>query len=244
MADTRFITSVDGARIAYHVCGAGPAVVLLHGFENTRQQWHEQGWVERLRTDYTVMTVDLRGCGESGVSSDPAYYAPAAHLADLHAIADACGAARFALVGFSWGATVARHMVAHSDRVNRGVLISAYFGDYFTETFLAAQMEYYKHDRILAARIQGLRAWPGIEPEALRAPTLVITGTQDGAVVDALKKQRQAMEATGVVLEVFEGPDHAGLIEAVDIVLPRVQAFLRHLTPKSKHKTGAISSRI
>jgi pimeloyl-ACP methyl ester carboxylesterase len=226
MPETRFITSADDAHIAYDVCGTGPALALLHGFESNRRQWHEHGWVERLRADFTVIAVDLRGCGESDVSSDPAHYAPAAHLADLHIITEACGAAQFALVGFSWGATVARHMVAHSERVNRGVLISAYFGDYFTETFLATQMEHYGHDRILRARIQGLKAWPGIEPAALRVPTLIITGTQDSAVVNALRKQRQAMDAGGVLLKVFEGLNHADLIEAVDLVLPYAHAFL------------------
>ena len=226
MAGACFITSVDGARIAYQVCGTGPAVVLLHGFQGTRQQWHEHGWVERLKTDHTVITVDLRGCGESEVSSNPADYAPAVHLADLHTVTNACDVVQFALVGFSWGATVVRHMLAQSDRVSRGVMISAYFGNYFTETFLAAQMDNYSYDRVLAARIQGLRAWPGIEAAVLRVPTLVITGTQDGDVMHALQEQRQMIDAAGVILKVFEGLGHAQLIQAIDIVLPCVHAFL------------------
>jgi pimeloyl-ACP methyl ester carboxylesterase len=231
VTNTRFITSADGARIAYEVRGSGPTLVLLHGFGNDRRQWHKHGWVERLCSEYTVITVDLRGCGESDVSSDPGFYAPAAHLNDMHAIMDACGAAAFALVGFSWGATVARHLVAHSDRVTRGVLISAYFGQYFTQTFLAAQIEQYGHDPILAARIQALRAWPGVELANLRAPTLVISGTKDGDVVKMLQAQRPALNAAGVSLDVFEDLDHGGLIEAVAVVLPRVQTFLAASVP-------------
>ncbi len=228
MTNTRFITSSDGARIAYEVCGSGPVLVLLHGFENDRRLWHEQGWVERLCHEYTVIPVDLRGCGESDVFSDPAYYTPEAHMNDIHTIVDACGAVAFALVGFSWGGTVARHLVAHSDRITRCVLMSTYFGQYFTEALLAAQMEHYAHHPILSARIRGLRAWPGVEPSDLRAPTLIITGTKDDdySVVTMLQAQRPALNAAGVGLEVFEGLDHGGLIETVTVVLPRAQAFL------------------
>ncbi len=231
MTNTRFITSADGARIAYEVYGSGPTLMLLHGFGSDRRQWHQHGWVERLCSDYTVITVDLRGCGESDVSSDPRFYAPGAYLSDVYAIVDSCGAAAFALVGFSWGATVARHLVAHSDRVTCGVLMSAYFGHYFTEPFLAAQMEHYGHDPILAARIQGLRAWPGVELADLRAPTLVISGTKDGNVFEMLQVQRPAINSAGVGLEVFEDLDHGGLIEAVAVVLPRVHAFLAASVP-------------
>ena len=49
--DTRFATSPDGTRIAYDGTGTGPAIVLLHGGGGTRHDWHEAGYVERLRDD-------------------------------------------------------------------------------------------------------------------------------------------------------------------------------------------------
>jgi pimeloyl-ACP methyl ester carboxylesterase len=224
MAETRFITAADGARIAYDVSGRGPALMLLHGFGNSRLIWH--GWVEHLDGDFSVIAVDLRGCGESEAPLDPARYSPAAHLADLHQIADACGAARFGLIGFSWGATVARYLAAHSERVTRAVLIGTYFGQYFTGAYLARLLENYSGNPLQTARVQGLRAWPGIEAAELRCPTLVITGSEDGNVVKMLRLQREVVEAAGIGLEIFEGLDHGGLIETVDTVLPRVRAFV------------------
>lgn len=224
MTTTRFITAADGARIAYDVSGSGPALMLLHGFGNSRQIWHD--WVERLIADFSVITVDLRGCGESEAMLDPARYSPAAHMADLHQIADDCGAARFALIGFSWGATVARYLAAHSDRVARAVMLGTYFGHFFTEAYLATLLEFYSGDALMTVRVQGLRAWPGVEPADLCCPALVITGTEDGNVVKMLRAQRETLEAAGIGLEIFDGLDHGGLVEAVDTVLPRVCAFL------------------
>ncbi len=226
MTQTSTIMAPDGARIAYDVCGKGPALMLLHGFGGTRQTWHDCGWVTRLSTDFTVITVDLRGCGESDALLDPARYSPASHLSDLHAIADACDATRFVLVGFSWGATVTRNVAAQSDQVSRAVLIGTYFGHFFTEQYLATLLDHYGVDPVMAVRVNGLRAWPGVAPADLRPPALVITGTQDGNVVNVLREQRAAIESAGVQLLVFDNLDHSGLVESVDTVLPPIRAFL------------------
>ena len=220
------LTAPDGARLAYDVSGAGPALMLLHGFGSRREVWQDTGWVNRLSADFTVITVDLRGCGESEALTDPARYSPEAHQSDLHSIADACGADRFALIGFSWGATVTRYLAARSDRVTRAVMIGTYFGPIFTEEYRARLMDHYGSDPIMAVRIQGLRAWDGIEPTELRCPTLVISGTDDGNVIKVLNAQRVMIEAAGITLHIFDGLNHGGLIESVDTVLPRVCAFL------------------
>jgi pimeloyl-ACP methyl ester carboxylesterase len=48
--------------------GNGSPVVLLHGFPFNRTLWREQ--VEALRVRYTVITVDLRGHGETHANDD------------------------------------------------------------------------------------------------------------------------------------------------------------------------------
>jgi len=73
---TNFANSPDGTRVAYDRSGTGPVIILLHGGGSTRQEWHEAGYVRRLRDKFTVITVDLRGHGETGHPTDAEYYAP------------------------------------------------------------------------------------------------------------------------------------------------------------------------
>ncbi|GCE21100.1 alpha/beta fold hydrolase [Dictyobacter kobayashii] len=55
-----FLTSTDGTKIAYDVQGEGPLLLLLQGFDEPRQIWHEIGYVERLRQHFRVVTMDRR----------------------------------------------------------------------------------------------------------------------------------------------------------------------------------------
>lgn len=61
----RFATSPDGARIAFDAEGAGPAIIPLHGGGQTRRGWREAGYVSALSPEFTVISMDLRGSGES-----------------------------------------------------------------------------------------------------------------------------------------------------------------------------------
>jgi pimeloyl-ACP methyl ester carboxylesterase len=61
------ITSADGVPIAYTVVGAGPPVVLLHGFTETSASWQDAGYVDGfLRAGRRVVLIDCRGRGGSG----------------------------------------------------------------------------------------------------------------------------------------------------------------------------------
>ena len=48
-------TSKDGTKIAYEMDGTGPALVLVHGGGQTRKSWTESGYLEKLRTQFTVI---------------------------------------------------------------------------------------------------------------------------------------------------------------------------------------------
>lgn len=61
----RFATSPDGARIAFDAEGAGPAIIPLHGGGQTRRGWREAGYVSAVSPEFTVISMDLRGSGES-----------------------------------------------------------------------------------------------------------------------------------------------------------------------------------
>jgi len=92
--------SIERGRMFYEVAGAGPAVLLIHGFGVDRRSWKDQflAFAER----YTVVNLDLRGFGLSSAPDGPYRY-----YDDLTALLDQLGIERAALVGSSLGARVA-----------------------------------------------------------------------------------------------------------------------------------------
>src|SRR4051794_25080886 len=59
----RDATLDDGVRIHYLIGGAGPPVVLLHGYPETWYAWRKV--MPQLAAQYTVIVPDLRGFGDS-----------------------------------------------------------------------------------------------------------------------------------------------------------------------------------
>src|SRR5215213_37008 len=123
-----FASSPDGTRIAYDVVGTGSALLLLHGGRHTRRNWHDLGYVERLRDAFTVITMDIRGNGASDQPTDPAAYRIEKHVQDILAVGDACGVERFTLWGFSYGGNIGRYVAARSTRVAKLIVMGIPFG--------------------------------------------------------------------------------------------------------------------
>ena len=91
--------------IAYDDMGSGSAVVLLHGYPFNRSMWREQA--EALVANYRVITPDLRGHGETTVSSNAAAATMEEMAHDAVALLDELGIERVALGGLSMGGYVA-----------------------------------------------------------------------------------------------------------------------------------------
>ena len=62
MTESRMIT-LEGIRLHFRQAGSGPALLLLHGFTLSSEQWTP--FTETLATDYTVIAVDMPGHGRS-----------------------------------------------------------------------------------------------------------------------------------------------------------------------------------
>ena len=120
---TNFAISPDSTRIAFDVTGVGTPLLLLHGGGSSRVEWHEAGYVARLAEEFTVITVDLRGHGESDKPTDSAMYTTDKMGDDILAVADTCGVDRFILCGYSFGGNVGRYLAARSKRVSKMVML-------------------------------------------------------------------------------------------------------------------------
>lgn len=116
--------TVDAARIAFRVDGAGPGLVLVHGTGgNAETNWSQM--VASLAQSRTVVRPDYSGSGDT--TDDGAKLSVAMLAAQVVAAARQAGATPFDLVGFSLGAAVATHIAAeYPDLVGSVVLLAGF----------------------------------------------------------------------------------------------------------------------
>lgn len=105
---TRRHAALGDLRLAYDEAGAGPLVVLVHGWPELAHSWRNQ--VPALAAaGYRVVAPDMRGYGGSDAPAAIEDYT-ILHLAgDLVGLLDHLGAAEAVVVGHDWGAVVAWH---------------------------------------------------------------------------------------------------------------------------------------
>jgi pimeloyl-ACP methyl ester carboxylesterase len=116
--------SVNGADIFYSDQGQGDGVVLVHGFAaSTQENWIKAGWVQMLtRANRRVVSVDLRGHGQSSKPHDPTQYSIALMAKDVLAVVEHLSIKKPDLIGFSLGARVVFDLlIQRGDRFLLGI---------------------------------------------------------------------------------------------------------------------------
>ena len=100
--------------------GAGPPVLLLHGFGETHIAWRKIA--PKLAERFTVVVMDLRGYGWSAVpeSAGGAAYTKREMAADAVTVMQALGHIQFALIGHDRGARVGQRLALdHPGRITK-----------------------------------------------------------------------------------------------------------------------------
>jgi pimeloyl-ACP methyl ester carboxylesterase len=253
--NTLFAKSPDGTRVAYDRSGTGPVIMLLHGGGSNRQEWHEAGYVRRLRDDFTVITLDLRGHGESGLPTAPGDYTTDKMGQDMLAVADACGVKRFTIWGMSYGGKVSRYLAVQSERVAKLILIGTPLGlgvsgerrqeaiDFCAhwppivqaqregtldlESLSRDDQDFLRHFNVpvMLGWVRAMLDWPVIEPAEFLCPTLWLVGSEDQHAIASLKEYEKSLKGTRVQVHIVEGLDHEQVFSEVDRVLPIMLAF-------------------
>lgn len=114
-------TTVNGIGLGYDDVGAGPAVVLLHGFPMTRRMWDPQ--VESLAAaGYRVILPDLRGFGESECGE--AGYDVSTFADDIVGLLNYLGIGRAVIGGISMGGDVLLNLL---ERYRRRIVAAGLF---------------------------------------------------------------------------------------------------------------------
>ena len=128
------------------VAGAGPPVLLLHGFPQTHYCWHRVA--PELVVRNTVVVCDLKGCGESRSAPGGPLgegYSNRERAAELVELMAQLGFERFAVIGHDRGGRVAYRMALdHPAAVERlGVLNIVPTVDQFERMAGEVALDYY-----------------------------------------------------------------------------------------------------
>lgn len=157
--------------------GAGPGLLLLHGFPQTRLMWRDIA--PRLAQRFTVVCADLRGYGGSSTppsSADHAPYAKRAMARDMISVMAQLGFGHFFLAGHDRGGRVAyRAALDHPDRVDALAVLDVLPVDVVWD---------HADDRL------ALGFWPWsllAQPEPL--PERLIGGAPDAVIANALSPE-------------------------------------------------------
>src|SRR5438067_3138724 len=105
-------------QLAVWMHGAGPPLLLLHGFPETHLMWREIA--PRLARDFTVVCPDLRGYGRSECppsTTDHAPYSKRAMARDVVAVMQQLGFSRFSVAGHDRGGRVAYRLAFDNPNV-------------------------------------------------------------------------------------------------------------------------------
>lgn len=142
----------NGISISYDVIGAGPPVLLLHGFPQTRAMWRPVAPV--LAERFTVVTADLRGYGASSKPAPEADLSNCSFRAmgeDMFALMSALGHDRFHLVGHDRGGRTAYRMARdRSGRITTLTVMDIVPTDFLVDTWDYPVSKAYFHWSYLA----------------------------------------------------------------------------------------------
>ncbi len=103
----RFIAT-NGIRMHIAECGAGPLVVLCHGFPESWYSWRHQLQMF-AGAGFHVIAPDMRGYGQTVRPEAIDQYTLLHLVGDMVGLLDAVGAENAVIAGHDWGAPVAWH---------------------------------------------------------------------------------------------------------------------------------------
>src|SRR5690606_1255182 len=118
-----YVRSPDGTKIAYEWTereSADTTAVFIHGFAESQAAWLDVH--SRWAHSCSVLTVDLRGHGDSGISRS-GVYSVSEYVEDVLAAVKAMGGKKQVFIGHSLGGWVASTLAAQSQQSTVGLLL-------------------------------------------------------------------------------------------------------------------------
>lgn len=251
---SKFITSTDGARIAYNIFGKGSPLVLAHGMGSNKEMWIDRKWIEIFENYFTVISIDIRGSGESDKSYDPNFYSINNIIDDIDVIVKDYGFNDYNYFGHSYGATIGLQICKQSKNIKKVVCGGTSFGNKFFKEIVPEWIDEYesiglkkknntlnkldfseediewieKSDFDLAvAQLKAWNNWEGVDVKDIKTNLAMYSGTEDNPqVLENLNTNKFEMQKNNISSKIFENLNHTDLVSQVNIVSPWVLDFL------------------
>ncbi len=194
----------DGVKIHYLEAGAGPAVVLIHGFSGTAEgNWFSNGVAEALAKNHRVVAIDCRGHGQSEKPHDPNKYGPQM-AKDVLELMDHLKLGKAHVHGYSMGGFIVTQLLAmQPDRF----ITASYGGSGVPETDEKLKEQVPKDepgpDPQESEATSKLRSSPNQDAEALAAVRQYPWKPEDRGAIDLTKIKIPVLAINGQ----FDGPN-------------------------------------
>ena len=223
----------DGVEIAFDVAGAGPPILLIHGFaSNSVVNWVATGWVKTLSdAGRQVIVIDNRGHGLSEKLYDPTLYSAAIMADDAARLLRHLNIVQADVMGYSMGARISAFLtMQHSAIVRRAVfagLASRMITGVGGSEAIAEAME--TEDRTLITNRDALafRVFAEQTKSDLKALAACIRSSRVN-----IKEEALAAIKVPVLVVAGELDDVAGKVEGLTSVIPGSKGVV---LPKRNH---------
>ncbi len=110
-----------GVKIHYATLGAGPLIVMIHGFPDFWYSWRHQ--MEGLSANFQVAAIDLRGYNLSDKPKGLDSYAMPLLVADVAAVIRDLGKDKAIIVGHDWGGAVAWQFALRNPQMTEKLVV-------------------------------------------------------------------------------------------------------------------------
>lgn len=252
-----------GVRIHYKVEGAGPPLVLQHGFTDSLESWYETGYVAALQRDYRLILIDARGHGMSDKPHEPKAYSMQRHAEDVVAVLKALTIPKAHFFGYSMGGDIGYALAKHVPTLGTAyiiggsspykpkrefqepmlqllksgveTLVEVWQSSGLVTPSLKARISANDMDALTALWTMRMEEEPHLEDALpkLRQPCLLLVAGEDGLRAEIETMSKRLPKGTFVVVP---GIDHIAAFMRSDLTLPHIKRFLATL-PRNAVKT-------
>jgi len=147
------IININGVDLNYEISGQGEAIVFLHGYTGSTQDWVNQ--IRVLSSKYKVVTLDCRGHGKSAAPPGEEDYSVKILAEDVFGLLEMLNIKKCCLAGHSLGGfTALQFAMGHQDLLVALVLVDTSSGEFARDPNYAQLRQ--KLDEL--ARSQGMEA--------------------------------------------------------------------------------------